>query len=89
MRDNNNNNNNNGRIWRVVGVFVAVFFVIVGVVYAYGTLNSDVEHNTETNAKQDLRLIKIEDAGAKRDQAITEIKYIKESVEYIKKRIDE
>lgn len=70
-----------------------IFITIAGVVYAYGALNRDVEHNTEDISKHDIRIEKIEDAGAERDKAIIEqrsdSRHIKAALDRIERKIDE
>lgn len=84
---------NSNKTWKIIAVLAGFLFAALGVVYAYGALNRDVEHNTEDISKHDIRIEKIEDAGAERDKAIIEqrsdTRYIKGALERIERKMDE
>lgn len=65
---------NNAKTWRIIGIGVIVCFAAAGIIYAYGVLNTDVEHNKAAIEENEEELEKHEEKIDKHEIAVVEIR---------------
>lgn len=75
---------NNEKIWRILRIILLVSGILVSIAIAYGALNNQVEDNTQTIEKHE---IKLEAHDKDIVELRTDVKYIRRGIDEIKAKL--